>query len=71
MPSRVFAVKWMIAAPPGEPTLASSRPLSASNTSVGLMLERGRLPGSTRLATGLPWTSRGSKAKSVSSLFSR
>ena len=35
------------------------------------MLERGRLPGCTRLAMGRPWASAGRKEKSVSWLFSR
>ena len=34
------------------------------------MLERGRLPASTRLATGLPSAPTGFSEKSVSSLFS-
>ena len=37
---------------------------------VGAIDERGRLPPSTRFATGLP-SSSGAKAKSVSSLLSR
>ena len=35
------------------------------------MEERGRLPGSTRLATGRPCSSAGAKLKSVSSLLSK
>ena len=54
--------------PPGEPTSSIGRPFS--KTMVGAMEERGRLPGSTRFATGLP-SSSGAKAKSVSSLLSR
>ena len=60
----------MISAPPGLPALAASRP-SASKTRVGAIDERGRLPGSTRLATGRPVASAGAKLKSLSSLFSR
>ncbi|CAM3493069.1 hypothetical protein CUTA107171_28220 [Cupriavidus taiwanensis] len=59
----------MICEPPGEPTVATSWPLSRSNTSVGAIDERGRLPGCTRLATGLPF-SLGTKEKSVSWLLS-
>jgi hypothetical protein len=61
----------MITAPPGLPPLRRNWPLALSNTSVGAMEERGRLPGCTRLATGLPSASVGAKLKSVSSLFSR
>jgi len=49
----------MIGAPPGEPALITTRPSRRSNTSVGLMLERGRLPGCTRLAIGRPCVSAG------------
>ena len=48
----------MIALPPGEPTTVSSRILP-SNTITGAIELRGRLPGSTRLATGLPAASTG------------
>src|SRR5262249_51014082 len=65
----VLATNGMICGPPGEPATSSSRPL-ASNTMVGAMELRGRLPGPTRLATGCPSRS-GWKAKSVSSLLSR
>jgi hypothetical protein len=61
----------MMRAPPGLPRLISNWPLSRSNTRVGDIDERGRLPGSTRLATGRPWASAGTKLKSVSWLFSR
>jgi hypothetical protein len=61
----------MMAAPPGLPALITSWPLALSNTSVGDMDERGRLPGSTRLAMGLPAASVGARLKSVNSLFSR
>jgi hypothetical protein len=60
-----------MAEPPGEPRLISSSPLALSNTSRGDMEERGRLPGSTRLATGRPAASTEVKEKSVSWLFSR
>jgi hypothetical protein len=55
----------------------SMRPMSAStspcglNTTVGAIELRGRLPGSTRFATGGPSASAGSSEKSVSSRFSR
>jgi len=61
----------MMSAPPGEPTLATKFPLALSNTKVGDMDERGRLPGSTRLAMGLPSAPLGAKLKSVNSLLSR
>ena len=41
-----------------------------ASTTVGLMLERGRLPGAGRLGSGTPGTS-GAGLKSVSSLLSR
>src|SRR6266702_2069519 len=59
----------MISAPPGEPTTSRSLPFGA-NTSVGDIELRGRLPGSTRFATGRPSCS-GRNEKSVSSLLSR
>ena len=68
----VFTTNWMISAPPGEPTIAYSgpRPVGTwSNTSVGAIELRGRLPGWTRLATGAPSGPAGSAAKSVSWLF--
>ena len=58
----------MMRLPPGEPMTRTRRP-SWSNTMVGAIELRGRLPGSTRLATGRPSRS-GTKAKSVSSLLS-
>jgi hypothetical protein len=61
----------MICAPPGLPALISSWPVALSNTSVGAMDERGRLPGCTRLAIGWPSAVRGAMLKSVSSLFSK
>ncbi len=61
----------MMSAPPGLPPLMTSWPEFLSNTSVGAMDERGRLPGCTRLATGLPSASAGAKLKSVSSLLSK
>ena len=60
----------MICEPPGEPTVASSCPEALSNTSVGAIELRGRLPGCTRFATGSP-SACGTKEKSVSWLFSR
>ena len=48
----------------------SSRLPSPLNTMVGAIELRGRLPGSTRLATGRP-SRAGRKEKSVSSLLSR
>ena len=71
VPTRVLAVKWMMAAPPGEPRLISSLPSRWSKTSVGLIDERGRLPGCTRLAMGLPSASAGAIEKSVNSLLSK
>ncbi len=58
----------MIWLPPGEPSASTGRP--SRSTMVGVIEERGRLPGSTRLAIGTPscWLA---KEKSVSSLFSR
>ena len=62
-------------APPGLPKDISNLPRlplgNFSYTKVGDMLERGRLLGSTRLATGLPASSRGVKLKSVISLLSK
>src|SRR5690348_14778162 len=62
----------MITDPPGEPSVAYSGPRPAgdlSNTSVGAMVLLGRLPGCTRLATGIPPGPAGSAEKSVSWLF--
>ena len=58
----------MIWLPPGEPRLSTGFP--SLSTMVGAIEERGRLPGSTRFATGTPsrWER---KEKSVSSLLSR
>ena len=53
--------------PPAAPTASTGRP-SGSNTTVGAIELRGRLPGSTRLATGLP-SIVGERLKSVSSLL--
>ncbi len=77
--SRVFTsvltTNWMITEPPGDPTTIrmSPRPPSGvrSKTSVGAIELRGRLPGSTRLATGSPSSSTGSAEKSVSWLLRR
>ncbi len=71
VPSSSLAVKWMMSAPPGLPPLSTSLPVALSNTSVGDMDERGRLDGSTRLATGLPSGPLGMKLKSVSWLLSK
>src|SRR5512135_2347096 len=60
----------MICEPPGDPTVATSWPEALSNTRVGAIELRGRLPGSTRLATGRP-PDCGTNEKSVSWLFSR
>ncbi len=59
----------MIWLPPGEPIRSTGEPVP-SNTIVGAIELRGRLPGSTRLATGRPFYG-GRKEKSVSSLLSR
>jgi hypothetical protein len=59
----------MMALPPGEPTTRTGRRLR-SKTIVGAIELRGRLPASTRLATGLPFSS-GAKEKSVSWLLRR
>ena len=53
--------------PPAAPIARTGRP-SGSKTTVGAIELRGRLPGSTLLATGLPST-LGERLKSVSSLF--
>ena len=58
----------MIVAPPGDPTASTGRP--SRNTIVGLIEDRGRLPGAGRLGSGTPSNS-GSGLKSVSSLLSR
>src|SRR5829696_3220958 len=71
IPTRVLATNWMITEPPGEPATAYSGPRPVpdlSNTNVGAMVLRGRLPGSTRLGTGTP-SLTGSAAKSVSWLL--
>ncbi|MPN38173.1 hypothetical protein SDC9_185697 [bioreactor metagenome] len=62
----------MMAPPPGDPVAITSSPgLSPLNTSVGAMVLRGRLPGATRLAMGVPLASTGAAEKSVSWLVSR
>jgi hypothetical protein len=53
----------MIVDPPGVPTASRGSPSAV--TMVGLMLDRGRLPGAGRFGLGSV------KLKSVSSLFSR
>ena len=58
----------MMVAPPGEPMASTGRP--SRNTIVGLIEERGRLPGAGRLGSGTPANS-GTGLKSVSSLLSR
>src|SRR4029450_3592144 len=72
IPTTVFTTNWIITEPPGEPNTAYSGPLAPgwpgaprSNTSVGAIVLRGRLPGCTRLATGTP-SLTGSAEKSVS-----
>ena len=67
--ARVLATYPMMREPPGEPSAITTRP-SPSNTRVGAMELRGRLPGSSRLATGPPSRS-GRKEKSVNWLLSR
>ena len=62
--------KPMIWLPPGDPISSTGEP-SPSNTMVGAIELRGRLPGATALASGRPARSTGRKAKSVSSLLSR
>src|SRR6478735_864960 len=58
----------MMVAPPGDPRASTGRPCSV--TIVGLIDERGRLPGPGRFGSGTPAVS-GTKLKSVSSLLSR
>ncbi len=60
----------MIAEPPGEPVDNSSFLLSLSNTKVGAIELRGRLPGCTRFEIG-PFASATSKEKSVNWLLSK
>src|SRR6476661_4066079 len=60
----------MIDDPPGDPVTSSRRP-APSITIVGDIELRGRLPGCTRLATGVPSGLRGVNEKSVSWLLSR
>ena len=69
-PARLRVTNWMMVLPPGEPSTASSSPLCL-NTIVGDIELRGRLPASTRLATGRPASSLARKEKSVSWLLSR
>src|SRR3954452_20748009 len=58
----------MMVAPPGEPRASHGRPWLV--TTVGLIDERGRLPGPGRFGSGTPAVT-GTKLKSVSSLLSR
>src|SRR5215213_615737 len=58
----------MIVAPPGDPSASTGR--KPFVTIVGLIDERGRLPGPGRFGSGTPAV-LGTKLKSVSSLFSR
>jgi len=58
----VCETEAIIVEPPGEPTARNGWP--SLSTGVGVMLERGRLPGSAWL------TPPGTASKSVSSLFS-
>ena len=67
--TKVLTTWLMMALPPAEPRASTSLP-SRSNTMVGAMALRGRLPGSMRLATGFPSCSA-TKEKSVSWLFRR
>jgi hypothetical protein len=59
----------MIIEPPGEPIARYGAP--SSSTMVGLIDERGRLPGAGRFGSGTPGPWVGVKLKSVNSLFSR
>src|SRR5215207_5906378 len=66
--SSVCRTVVMIMDPPGEPSARTGSP--PSRTIVGLIDERGRLPGAGRLGSGaVPCV--GVKLKSVNSLFSR
>ena len=58
----------MIVEPPGEPAAKYGAP--SFNTMVGLMLDRGRLPGAGRFGSYTPGADA-AKSKSVISLFSR
>src|SRR6478672_1549582 len=58
----------MIVAPPGDPTARKGVPWSSRM--VGLIEDRGRLPGPGRFGSGTPAVN-GLKLKSVSSLLSR
>ena len=71
-PTTVFSTYWMMVPPPGEPVAMRKSPGAVPlNTRVGAMVLRGRLPGATRLATGVPELSAGWAEKSVSWLVSR
>ncbi|MNI59414.1 hypothetical protein D3C73_1145750 [compost metagenome] len=59
----------MMALPPGDPTNMTGLP--SRNTMIGAIELRGRLPGSTRLATSLPSGSLNDEEKSVISLFNK
>src|SRR5512132_782880 len=66
--TRIWSTVVMMVAPPGDPMASTGRP--SRSTIVGLIEDRGRLPGAGRLGSGTPATS-GSGSKSVSSLLSR
>src|SRR5438045_3361848 len=57
-----------MARPPGEPIAATKR-RSLSSTIVGVIEDRGRLPGATALAAGVPSLLSGENEKSVSWLL--
>src|ERR1700682_6673834 len=68
IPTTVLTTNWMITEPPGDPSTAYHGPrpdADGSNTSVGAIVLRGRFPGSTRLATGVPSGPAGAAAESV------
>ena len=50
--TRIWSTVVMMVAPPGEPMASTGRP--SRNTMVGLIEERGRLPGAGRLGSGTP-----------------
>ena len=65
----VWVTVVMIIEPPGEPIARTGTP--SSSTMVGLIDERGRLPGAGRFGSGTPGPWVGVKLKSVSSLFNK
>src|SRR5205085_11199756 len=62
--TRDLATKARMALPPAEPIAPPKRP-SGWIRIIGVIDERGRLPGATALAAGRPSASRGEKEKSV------